>query len=151
MNWLDRIVERWYWLVDKVSPAWEVFTDIFHWIARFFTLLWRYMFMFRGILISAPVAVLAAMIIVWSREHLPEMVEITHLVLDPEAEGAVFGLFVMTTESISRNVAIGGPVALSAVCLVCTMLSKRTLYPWLISLLSLTLPVIMYCLNTYPM
>ena len=86
MNWLDRIVEKWYWLVDKVSPVWDVFAGIFYWIARFFTLLWKYIFMFRGILISAPVAVLAAMIIVWSREHLPEMVEITHLLWNPEAE-----------------------------------------------------------------
>ena len=41
--------------------------------------------------------------------------------------------------------------SLGLVCLVCTVLSKRTLYPWLISLLSLTLPVVMYYLNTYPM
>ena len=151
MNWLDRIVEKWNWLVGKVRPVWDVIAGVFRGIGRFFSLLWKYIFMFRGILISAPVIVLGALMIVWARDHLPEMVEITHLVLDPEAENAIFGNFVMVTEFISRDLAIGVPMALSGVCLVCTILSKRTLYPWLMALLTMTMPVVIYLLNTHPL
>lgn len=151
MNWLDRIVEKWNWLVAKVRPVWDVIAGIFREIGRFFALLWKYIFMFRGILISAPVIVLGALMIVWARDNLPEMVEITHLVLDPEAENAIFGSFVMVTESISRDLAIGVPMALSGVCLACTILSKRTLYPWLMALLSMAMPVVIYLLNTHPL
>lgn len=151
MNWLDRIVEKWNWLVGKVRPVWDVTVSIFSGIGRVFALLWKYIYMFRGILLSAPVAAAAVLIASWGQKNLPEMVEITHLLVDKEAEGAIFGLFVMTTEQISRDVAIMAPLAMTAVCLICTILSKRTLYPWLISLLTLCLPFVMYLLNTYPM
>lgn len=151
MNWLDKIVEKWNWLVGKVRPVWEATKNVFGSVGRVFSLLWKYIFMFRGILISAPVAAAAVLVASWSQKHLPEMVEITHVVVDKEAEGALFGMFVMTTEQISRDVAVGVPLFLTAVCLAFTILSKRTLYPWLISIFTLCLPIVMYFLNTYPM
>jgi hypothetical protein len=72
-------------------------------------------------------------------------------VIDKDAEDAIFGLFVMTSEQITRDVAIAAPLGLTAVCLICTIFSKRTLYPWLISVFTLCLPIVMYLLNTYPM
>lgn len=151
MNWLDKIVEKWNWLVGKVRPVWEATKNVFGSIGYVLSLLWKYIYMFRGILISAPVAAAAVLVASWSQKNLPEMVEITHVVVDKEAEGALFGLFVMTTEQIGRNVAVGVPLFLTAVCLVFTILSKRTLYPWLISVFTLCLPIVMYFLNTYPM
>lgn len=151
MNWLDKIVEKWNWLVGKVRPVWEATKNVFGSIGHVLSLLWKYIYMFRGILISAPVAAAAVLVASWSQKNLPEMVEITHVVVDKESEGALFGLFVMTTEQIGRNVAVGVPLFLTAVCLVFTILSKRTLYPWLISVFTLCLPIVMYFLNTYPM
>jgi hypothetical protein len=87
----------------------------------------------------------------WRKEHLPEAVEVTHVMIDKEAEGAIFGLLVMTTEMLARDVVIVSSLALTALCLICTIFSKRTLYPWLISVLTLCLPIVMYYLNTYPM
>jgi hypothetical protein len=150
MNWLDRIVEKWNFLVSKVRPVWDVIVAIFRGIGKVFALLWKYIFMFRGIIISAPLAAAAVIVSVWARKNLPEMVEITHLVLDKEAEGSIFGLFVMTTEAISRDVAVFVPLVLTGICIVMTILSKRTLYPWLIGCLTLCLPIVMYLLNTYP-
>lgn len=151
MNWLDKIVEKWNWLVGKVRPVWEATKNVFGSIGHVLSLLWKYIYMFRGILISAPVAAAAVLVASWSQKNLPEMVEITHVVVDKESEGALFGFFVMTTEQIGRNVAVGVPLFLTAVCLVFTILSKRTLYPWLISVFTLCLPIVMYFLNTYPM
>ena len=151
MNWLDRIVEKWNWLVGKVRPVWDVIAAIFRGIGRVFALAWKYIFLFRGIIISAPLAAAAVIVATWGQKNLPEMVEITHIVLDKDAEGAIFGLFAMTTETISRDVAVFAPLTLTGVCIVMTILSKRTLYPWLIGMLTLCLPIVMYLLNTYPM
>ena len=151
MNWLDRVVARWDWFVGKISPVWDVICRIFGGVGHVLALIWKYIYMFRGILISVPVAIAAAVVASWGRKNLPEMVEITHVLVDKDADGALFGLFVMTTEQISRDVAIGVPLLLTAICLVFTILSKRTLYPWLISVLTLCLPIVMYLLNTYPM
>lgn len=151
MNWLDKIVEKWNWLVGKVRPVWEATKNVFGSIGHVFALLWKYIYMFRGILISAPVAAAAVLVASWGQKNLPEMVDITHVVVDKEAEGALLGLFVMTSEQISRDVAVGAPLFLTALCLVFTILSKRTLYPWLISIFTLCLPIVMYFLNTYPM
>ena len=151
MNWLDRIVDRWYWFLSKVGPVWDVIVKIFSTIGRIFALLWKYIFMFRGILLVAPVAAAAVLVASWAQQALPEAVEITHLVLDRSAEGAIFGLFVMRNDLITRDVAIAVPLAMTVACMIFTIFSKRTLYPWLISLLTLTLPIVMYFLNTYPM
>ena len=151
MNWLDRIVEKWNWLLSKVRPVWDVTKKVFSVIGNVFRVIWKILFGIRGILISAPVAAAAIYIASWAQEHLPEAVEITHVMIDKEAEGAIFGLFVMTTEMLARDVVIVSSLALTALCLICTIFSKRTLYPWLISVLTLCLPIVMYYLNTYPM
>ena len=151
MNWLDRIVEKWNWLVGKVRPVWDVIAAIFRGIGRVFALTWKYIFLFRGIIISAPLAAAAVIVAAWGRKNLPDMVEITHVALNREAEGAIFGMFVMNTEFISQDVAVYVPLTLTGICVVMTILSKRTLYPWLIGVLTLCLPIVMYLLNIYPM
>jgi hypothetical protein len=151
MNWLDRIVEKWNWLVSKVRPVWDVIKRAFSIVGTIFAVIWKAIYGLRGILLSAPVAAAALLIASWAQNNLPEVVEITHVMIDPKAENPLFGLFVMTTDLITRDVAIFAPLALTGVCLICTIFSKRTLYPWLISVFTLCLPIVMYLLNTYPM
>ena len=118
---------------------------------KFFLYLWKFIWFFRGAVISVPVAAAALYIASQAREKLPEVVEITHIIIDPNAENPLFGLFVMTSDLITRDVAIFVPLVLTGFCIIMTILSKRTLYPWLISVFSLVLPIVIYALNTYPM
>lgn len=151
MNFLDRIVEQWNSLVDQIRPSWILAKKIFRGVGLVFVFLWKFIFGIRGIIISVPVALAALYVASWGQQNLPEVVEITHIVIDTHAENALFGLFVMSTDMITRDVALFMPLALTAFCLVMTILSKRTLFPWLISIFTLVLPVVMYYLNTYPM
>ena len=151
MNWLDRIVEKWNWLKDQVRPVWDVFKRAFSILAIIFRALWKTVFGLRGIILSAPVAAAAIWVAAWGQKKLPEVVEITHVAIDLEAENALMGMFVLNTELITRDVALFVPLALTAFCLLMTILSKKTLYPWLISIFTLCLPVVMWFLNTYPM
>ncbi len=151
MNWLDKIVEKWNWLKDQVRPVWNATKKAFSVVGNIFAVIWKVIYSLRGILISAPVAAAALLIASWAQQNLPEVVQITHVVIDRDAENALFGLFVMTSDLITRDVAIFVPLVLTGFCLLMTVLSKKVLYPWLISIFTLCLPIVMWALNTYPM
>ena len=151
MHWLDWIVEKWNWLKDKVRPVWDVIKKVFIILYRIFMALWKTVYSLRGVLLSIPVAIAGMIVAAWGQSNLPEVVEITHVIIDRNAENPLFGLFVMTTDLITRDVALFVPLALTAFCLVMTILSKRTLFPWVISILTLCLPIVIWFLNTYPM
>lgn len=53
-------------------------------------------------------------------------------------------------QMVSREVAVYGPMAVTAVCLVLMVCSRRALYPWLISLFTLALPVLILITNIFP-
>ena len=57
------------------------------------------------------------------------------------------GIFAQT---ISRDLAVMGPLALTASCLVMMFLSRKALYPWAVSLFTLALPVLLLISNLYP-
>ena len=51
---------------------------------------------------------------------------------------------------VTREYAVYGPLGLTAFCLLLMFCSRRTLYPWLISIMSLLLPMLILLLNNYP-
>ena len=50
---------------------------------------------------------------------------------------------------VSRGVAVMGPLAVTAVCLLMMFCSRRVTYPWLISLFSLVLPLLLVVTNLF--
>lgn len=52
--------------------------------------------------------------------------------------------------TVSKSVAVMGPLAVTAVCLLLMFISKKVIYPWLISMFSLALPIVIYLVNTFP-
>ena len=64
------------------------------------------------------------------------------------------GLNLQTTgeyaQYITREMAVYGPLGVTAACLVMMFLSRRTLYPWLICLFSMLLPVLILVSNIFP-
>ena len=51
---------------------------------------------------------------------------------------------------IAREIAALGPMAITALCLLLMFCSKRTLTPWLVSVFSLLLPLLILVTNTFP-
>ena len=51
---------------------------------------------------------------------------------------------------VARNVAVLGPMAITAVCLLMMFCSKRVVYPWLISIFSLAIPLLIWVTNVFP-
>lgn len=84
----------------------------------------------RSILLCVPVLVIAIILAVHNMNTLPDIIG-----LDMQANGEY-------TQAITKGVAVMGPLLLTVVCSLLTVCSKKVLYPWLISLFSLLLPLV---------
>ena len=114
---------------DKIDwdYVWYGCREVFRWIYRL-----------RSILLAIPVMVASVALAVYSNSRLPDFVG-----LNMQATGEYATV-------ISRSVAVMGPLALTAICLLMMFCSKKVLYPWLISLFSLVLPLIFLFTSTFP-
>jgi hypothetical protein len=92
----------------------------------------------RSVLLAIPVAIAAIAQALKNIGRLPSPVGINML------ESGEFAIL------ISRGVAVMGPLAITALCLMLMFCSKRVLYPWLISVFSLILPWLLWITNTFP-
>lgn len=92
----------------------------------------------RSIFLAIPVILVALRLAAYNSEHLPLLVG-----LDLQTTGEF-------AKTISRQTAVTFPLFLTGGCLVLTILSKKTLYPWLISVFSLVIPILLLVTNMYP-
>lgn len=145
-------------IMDKLNNVWQKVAPVLHAVGAGFCkfgrgvgIVWGYIYKLRAIFLAIPVATVAAVQAVTNMARLPDMVEYTTLAIEKGAENALFGSVVMSVEQISREIAVFGPLMLTVVCLLLLLCSKRTLYPWIISVFSLCVPVVIYYLNVYPM
>ena len=100
------------------------------------TATWAYKL--RSVLLAIPVTVAAIALALKNIGRLPEQVGINLL------ESGEFSILV------SRGVAVMGPLAITALCLLLMFCSKKVLYPWLISVFSLVIPLLLWITNTFP-
>lgn len=99
---------------------------------------WKYIWMFRGAIISIPVLVIAIKEAFRNAATLPEKVG-----LNIQATGQ-FGM------TVPRSTAVVVPLLITIGCALMASLTKRPLYPWLISIFSLVLPWVIWAINNYP-
>ena len=99
---------------------------------------WRLGFELRKVILSIPVVVLMIGLADQCRKRLPEMVGINLL------ENGGF------EQMMARETAISITMAITVACLVVMFFSRKTVYPWLISLMSLLLPLLLIVTNTFP-
>lgn len=99
--------------------------------------LWKWVYRLRSVILAIPVAAIAAFLAIYNMATLPSKVGIN---LQASGEYA---------QMVSREVAVFGPLAVTAVCLLMTFCSKKVLYPWLISLFSLLLPLVILLTNAF--
>ena len=92
----------------------------------------------RSIFLAIPVVIVALRLAAYNSEHLPLLVG-----LDLQSTGEF-------AKTISRQTAVTFPMFLTGGCLGLMFLSKKTLYPWLISIFSLVIPVLLLVTNMYP-
>lgn len=97
-----------------------------------------WLFRLRKLVMAAPVAYYALKLAQYNSEHLPEEVGIN---LQSTGEFA---------QTISRSMAVMGPLALTAACLLLMFCSRKAMYSWAISIFTLALPLLLLLSNVYP-
>ena len=100
-------------------------------------LICTWIFRLRKIFMAAPVVYLAIRIAAANMERLPEQVGLN---LQSNGEFAMM---------VTRNYAVFGPVFVTGFCLLLMFCSRKTVFPWVISIFTLVLPYLIYLTNLY--
>lgn len=127
----------WQSFMAKVRPYLEKTKTVLQKIGHILKEIWEWIYRLRSLLMTVPVILAALFLAVRNQTSLPDMVGINLL-----ANGEY-------SQMITRETAVVVPVVLTGVCLACMLVSKRVLYPWLISIFSLVLPIMIYITNVF--
>jgi hypothetical protein len=99
---------------------------------------WVYIFHFRKVLLSIPVVGMSIYLARLNWTQLPDQV----------------GLSLMSNgqfaQTVAKEAAVYGPMGVTATCLALMVCSRRALYPWLISVFTLVLPLLILITNVFP-
>ena len=137
MSFIDSCMAKWKDFSKKTQPAALKVREVSKKVFDKLIYAWKYVSKFRKIFLAAPVAVFAIVIAVYNLIMLP----------------AVVGLFIQADGTYGfqmiREVAVLAPLTITAICLLLMFVSKRTLTPWMVSMLSLALPLTILITNTF--
>ncbi len=118
---------------DTKKDSKQVWKNI--WSVLKLTSKWAYQL--RSLLLSIPVFVCAVCLAIRNAAMLPSTVGINIL-----ASGEYQWV-------VDRLVAVLAPLAITVICLLLMACSKKILFPWLISVMSLALPVLLWIINLF--
>ena len=138
MNSTGSFLEKWNEKYESMKPGLEKVGGIWQKICHIIYLIGLWIYRFRSIFFAIPVVYGALKLARVNYELLPDMV----------------GLNLLTSGEysymVAKDTAVYGPLMVTAACLLMMMLSRKTLYPWVISVFSLVLPLLILITNIFP-
>lgn len=138
MKFLEDVMEKWETFCENAQPVWEKIVHVFREIGKAFGFVFGYLFKMRKIFLAIPVVIGAIYLALYNLANLPAIVG-----FDLMATGE-FGT------QLPREVVVFGCLLVTLVCLLLMLCSKRVLTPWMVSMISLILPVVILLANTFP-
>lgn len=135
---MNQFKQKWHNFLEKTEPARTTTGNVLHNTGKVMGMVCTWIYKLRSVLLAIPVAAMAIGLALDNMKRLPETVGINLLA---SGEYAMY---------VTRSVAVMGPLAVTAVCLLLMFCSRRVLYPWLISLFTLVLPWLIYITNIFP-
>ncbi len=138
MNKWDEFRAKWNRGYAKVQPGLEKSGEVCRKTGDIFSVIGLWAWRLRKIVMSVPVVWGAVYLARLNSSQLPKMVGIG---LQNSGEYVSF---------VTRNTAVGGPLVVTGACLLLMFCSRKTLYPWLISMFSLVLPLLLLLTNLFP-
>ena len=124
-----------------VQKSKEIFGKIYRAykkVEEVISVIYRCVFKLRKVFMAIPVVYLAVKIAILNMQRLPEAVGLN---LQSTGEFALY---------VTREYAVFGPVCITLFCLILMFFSRKTVFPWIISLFTLVLPYLIYLTNLYP-
>ena len=138
MNQTPAWLEKWNKKLDSFRPKLNAAANAASAAGDFVQGVFNFIYRLRSLFLAIPVVVAALKLARVNYELLPPMV----------------GLYLLNDGSfafvVTRNVAVYGPLAVTAVCLLMMAFSRKTVYPWVISIFTLTLPLLILVINVFP-
>ena len=119
------------WALEKFG---EFICNIGSWLKKN----WRISFELRKVVMAVPVLGGMFLLVNECRQRLPEVVGINLL------ESGQF------EQLIPRELAVTVCMGVTIACLVLMFCSRKTILPWMVSILSLVLPIMLILVNTFP-
>lgn len=124
--------------VQKTKDIWGKVSVVFKKIEEVIGVIFGCIFRLRKIFMAIPVIYFAWQIAAANMDRLPEAVGLN---LQSSGEFALM---------VTRDYAVYGPLAVTGFCLLLMFFSRKTIFPWVISIFSLVLPYLIYFTNFYP-
>lgn len=138
MEWIDKVMALWEQFCKKTEPIVARIQQFFGEVKRVWAIVWDFVRRMKKVVLAAPIAFFALVIGIYNLARLP----------------AIVGVFLQESGEylyqIPKEVAVLSPIALTAICLLLMFCSKRTLTPWLVSLFSLAVPIVILITNVLP-
>lgn len=103
----------------------------------------KMLYKYRSVAMALPVIAGSAILATLSMAKLPSKVMLN---MPAMAEGEL----ILKMVEMDKGTAVIVPILVTAVCLLLMFCSRRQVYPWLISLFSLILPVILLVAGMFP-
>lgn len=138
MNAFVWIEEKWLLLCEKTRPARTFIRKFLRELRHVLHVTWVFIYRLRSVFLAIISALAAIWVMLWCSPRLPDSVGI-HLLSN--------GQFLLL---VPKQIALLGSLAITAACLLLMFCTKKPLYPWLISIFSLVLPLFFLFTNLYP-
>ena len=138
MKFIDNLLDKWSRFCSWILPVLYVIWDVLLQLGAAFKVVFRHLAKLRKVFLAIPIGWAAVMLALQNLQRLPEEVGLN---LQMNGEFSIV---------IARELAVLGPVAVTALCLLLMFCSRRTLTPWFVSAVSLVLPIAIWIFNTFP-
>lgn len=131
--------DKWNSFRDSLRSAVNTTGSVYSKIKNVIGIIIMVIYRLRAVFMAIPVVYGALKLAAYNMQHLPEQVGLN---LQSSGEFALY---------VSRSLAVLGPLVLTGACIVMMFCSRKTMYPWAVSIFTLILPVLLLISNVYPM
>ena len=138
MKQLEQLTAKVEELREKARPAMEKADALYQKTKKVWKKAKPWVWQFRKVLLAIPVVYLALYFARLNWNVLPAEVGLN---LQVTGEYAQY---------ISKELAVYGPLGVTGGCLAMMFLSRKTVYPWMICLFSMLLPLLILITNIFP-
>lgn len=138
MKQLQQLTDKVDALREKAKPVMEKAGLGYRKAKEVWTMAWPWIWRFRKVLFAIPVVYLAFYFARLNWNVLPDMVG-----LNLQTNGTY-------AQYLSKELAVWGPLGVTGGCLAMMFLSRKTVYPWMICMFSMLLPILILVSNIFP-
>lgn len=143
-NIFATVKEKWNQFAERTKPGREKFGQVCGKTGHVLGTTGKWIFRLRSIFLAVPLVLAAVILAIKNVRELPPSI----IVYFPQIEN---NALVLAAQQIERGYAVNAPFILTLICVGMMLISRRMLYPLLIGIFSLILPLALNFMQSMPM